>query len=223
MDIPGLEGIPRYDPNPEPEATGTSELGKDAFLSLLTTQLQNQDPTDPVANEDFVAQLAQFSSLEQLVGLQETMDSVYTAIAAMNNSSMSSLLGREVVAVGNGFTLPEKGGIDLNFEANGSYEGAQSSIFDEDGKVVYSGDLPPGGEGEDSFYWDGRDLSGQFMDAGNYTFEITPVSEEGTEIRELIVGEVDEMDYSSGLPQPSVNGVVVGLDAILRLTSGSDS
>ncbi len=140
----------------------------------------------------------------------------------MNNSSMSSLLGRDVVAVGNGVTLPEKGGVDLHFEANGAYDGASLTVFDEDGKVVYSEDLVAGSEGENSVHWNGMDQSGQLADPGNYTFQVDPIGDE-TEIRELIVGEVDEMDYSAGVPQPSVNGVVVGLDAILKLTSGSDS
>ena len=66
--------------------TGAADL-KDAFLTLLTTQLSNQDPTEPVKNEDFVAQLAQFSSLEQLVGMQASLDAVYAGIAAMSTAA----------------------------------------------------------------------------------------------------------------------------------------
>jgi len=215
----GLEGLPRYTANEAPEGVGSQELGKSAFLTLLTTQLRNQDPSSPVKNEDFVAQLAQFSSLEALVGMQESLDAVYAGIASMNNASMSSLLGRVVVAVGDTFTMDEPGGMELQFEASGSYDGASLTVFDEEGRVVSTADLPPGGVGEGSFQWDGLDQSGAELPPGEYRFSLSPVGDEPPEMQELIVGEITEMDYSGGVPLPSMNGVVVELNAILRLTS----
>ena len=78
------------------------ELGKDAFLTLLTVQLQNQDPMDPVKNEDFVAQLAQFSSLEQLQGINEAVSGSADAQAtievqrAIEANTAVSLMGKQV-------------------------------------------------------------------------------------------------------------------------------
>ncbi len=63
---------PETTPAP-PKARETDELGRDAFLTLLVTQLQNQDPTSPMANEEFLAQLAQFSSLEQLQQMNQSL------------------------------------------------------------------------------------------------------------------------------------------------------
>ena len=84
-------------------ASGSSELGKDTFLRLLTTQLQNQDPLNPMANEDFIAQLAQFSSLEQLQGVNTQLEGLAMINTSMNNASMVNLLGQEVVAVSDSF------------------------------------------------------------------------------------------------------------------------
>ena len=68
-------------------APSSDELGKDSFLKLLTTQLQYQDPLNPMENSEFVAQLAQFSSLEQLQGLSDGMESLYLVNMSMNNAS----------------------------------------------------------------------------------------------------------------------------------------
>lgn len=198
------------------------ELGQQTFLNLLTTQLQNQDPMDPIKNEDFIAQLAQFSSLEQLMSIQGSLDAVYTGIAAMNNATMATLLGKDVVALGNAVSYPGEGEVDLHFEAAESFEGGTITIKDESGTVVYSGALDPGTAGENTFTWDGNDLYGQPVPDGVYTFDVSATGSEGGQVAvdELIVGTVTEMDYSSGMPMPSIEGVPIDLGAILRLTTG---
>lgn len=97
MDIPGISNT---DPFSGAASAGTQQLDRGAFMQLLVTQLENQDPLDPVANEQFVAQLAQFSSLEQLEGLNQNI----VAMIALNQSNAllsqltqsSALIGKEV-------------------------------------------------------------------------------------------------------------------------------
>jgi flagellar basal-body rod modification protein FlgD len=68
------------DSNSNTAAVKKTDLGKDAFLQLLVTQLQNQDPTQPQADGEFIAQLAQFSSLEQLTSMQQQLQKIGTAL-----------------------------------------------------------------------------------------------------------------------------------------------
>lgn len=80
-----VNGIAQNAPMPAstpatPAAGGTDTLGQDAFLRLLVTQLQHQDPTKPQENGEFIAQLAQFSSLEQLVEIRKALDQIGTAL-----------------------------------------------------------------------------------------------------------------------------------------------
>lgn len=224
MEIDALAGLPRFDPNGSDFADPADDaLGKDAFLKLLTVQLRNQDPSSPVENEAFIAQLAQFSSLEQLIGLQETMDNVYVGIATMNNSSMTSLLGRDVVATGDGFRMDDSGnGADLHYEVAGPYKAGELtlSVYDDAGSVVYSTPLEAGAEGQHAFSWDGTDFDGQQQGEGDYRFVITASSDDTPAVRTLTVGRIDEMDFSQGTPVPSVDGVAVRLDSILRLGDG---
>ena len=84
-----------------------NELGKDAFLKLLTAQLANQDPLEPVDNQAFIAQLAQFSSLEQLQGVSSRLDSLLLAVGSSNQLGAASLVGKDVTFKTSGFDLEE--------------------------------------------------------------------------------------------------------------------
>lgn len=200
-------------------ASGSDMLGQETFLQLLTTQLQNQDPLNPQSNEEFVAQLAQFSSLEQLVGLNDSVDSLYMATASMNNASMTQLLGREVVAWSDQFHYDGEGNVTIEYEASSDAAAAELTITDESGDVVWSGPMGALEEGEGSYSWDGRDLSGNVVDEGVYTFSITAQDSDGDDIEVLgqLRGEIDGMSYASGAPVPSISGVEIDLGDIIRV------
>ena len=200
-------------------------MDRDTFLNLLTTQLQNQDPLNPMDSEAFVSQLATFSSLEQLMGIQSSLDAVYMGIASMNNASMADLLGTEVLAVGDGVHLDGEGDpIDLQYYAAGDVASATLAVMDEDGHVVYTEEVGALSEGEGTLEWDGTDLDGNPLPEGDYTFSITGTDSDGNDvsIEERIKGKVTEMDYASGTPQPSIEGVVISLADIIRLTTGEE-
>jgi flagellar basal-body rod modification protein FlgD len=217
--IPALASL--YTPPSEPSTAGSTALGQDAFLRLLTTQLQYQDPSNPVKNEDFVAQLAQFSSLEQLTTANAQLEGVYAALAAMNNASMAALVGTDVVARGDGFTYAGEGEQTLHFDAPTDLSNATVTVYDEDGNVVWTGDLGETEAGEGTFTWDGRDASGNQAPPGDYHFSVSGTDAAGNpiEVEEHIVGTITEMDYSTGSPLPSIDGVEVAIADILSLTT----
>ncbi|WLG66814.1 flagellar hook assembly protein FlgD [Pseudomonas brassicacearum] len=151
-------------------ATGKKELGKDAFLQLLVTQLKNQNPLEPQDNGEFVAQLAQFSSLEGITTLNETV----SGIAGNYNSSQalqaSSLVGRSVIAPG------DKAVVDTSKSLNGtvvvpaSVSSVAVKIVDKDGKTVRTIDLGSQNAGNSAFIWDGKNDAGAVVESGTYTF-----------------------------------------------------
>ena len=197
---------------------------RDTFLKLLTTQLQNQDPTSPMDNEQFLAQLAQFSSLEQLMGLQSSMDAVYTGIQAMNNASMANLLGTEVTARGNSVSFNGSDPVELGWEAPAGVDSATMTITDESGNVVRTIDLGPI-DGDGSYTWDGTDADGNPVEEGIYSFSIRATDAEGNEmtVDPRIRGIITGMDYSTGTPQPSLDGRPVSLGDILTLRTADQA
>lgn len=201
-----------------------SMANQDTFLKLLTTQLSNQDPTSPMENEQFLSQLAQFSSLEQLMGLQQSMDAVYTGIQAMNNASMAALLGTEVTVQSDTVAYSGEGDLEVGWRDAGGVTNAKITISDESGRVVHTADL--GAIDADGTYaWDGLDADGNPVPEGSYSVKISGTDAEDNPIDVVTTwtGTVDGMDYSSGLPQPYVNGVPVGLGEIVTLRAGESA
>jgi flagellar basal-body rod modification protein FlgD len=198
---------------------GTSELDKDAFLRLLTTQLQHQDPLNPMENSEFVAQLAQFSSLEQLQGLSAGMESLYMVNMSMNNAALTSLIGKDVVATGNTFHYAGEGEQAVHFSAATSATTASVTITNADGVVVASQDIGAIPGGEASWTWDGKDQNGKVCPAGDYTFtiEAADVNDEAVEVTEQMVGRIDGMDLSSGSPMLTIDGVPIELASVQSL------
>ena len=187
-------------------------LGQDTFLRLLTTQMQNQDPSSPMDNEQFVAQLAQFTSLEQLMGIQSNLENVYMAISAMNNASMANLLGTDVVAVGNGVHVGEEGSMDLHWEAGSDAANASITVLDANGSPVFNAELGSIQAGEGSYTWDGKDETGQRVPEGDYTFVVDAYDKGGNPIgvQELIVGTCCRRVHSKIFCTPGAVQLLVG-------------
>ncbi|MHC8328315.1 flagellar hook assembly protein FlgD [Pseudomonas sp. LB1P83] len=154
-------------------AAGKKALGKDAFLQLLVTQLKNQNPLEPQDNGEFVAQLAQFSSLEGITTLNETV----SGIAGNYNSSQalqaSSLVGRSVVAQTDTAVVDTSKSFNGTAVVPASVDPVTVKITDADGKVVRTIDLGSQKAGNASFIWDGKNDAGVVAKAGTYKFAAT--------------------------------------------------
>ncbi|MHC8338106.1 flagellar hook assembly protein FlgD [Pseudomonas sp. HLT2-19-2] len=151
-------------------ATGKKALGKDAFLQLLVTQLKNQNPLEPQDNGEFVAQLAQFSSLEGIT----TLNTSVSKIAASNSSSQalqaSSLVGRSVIAPGSKAVVDTSKSFGGEVVLPASVAGVTVKITNAEGKLVRTIDQGAQAAGNSSFIWDGKDSAGNALTSGTYSF-----------------------------------------------------
>ncbi len=158
-----------------------NDLGQAAFLELMITQMNNQNPLSPQDNSEFVAQLAQFSSVEGLERLNKT----FTSFMSNNALQASSLVGRSVNVEAEKSTLVKGGIISGSTDLAYSTRDLNISIYDENGSLVHKipvGEVP---RGEMVFRWDGQniEINGELLDweageeaaaaAGEYKFEIT--------------------------------------------------
>ncbi len=157
---------------------GGDELGKNAFLELMVAQFNNQNPLDPTKNEDFIAQLAQFSSLE---GIQNLNASVADMAAAMRSNSTlhaASLVGRSVLAPASQ-TLVEGDGLSGNIVQNQGESDIVVEISDSAGSLVRRMSLGPRPDGDVRFDWDGLTDDGAEVPAGIIGIKAYAMGEEG--------------------------------------------
>lgn len=151
----------------------TNELGQEAFLQLLTTQLQYQDPLNPQEDKEFIAQLAQFSSLEQLRSVNSNLDTIELYQISLNNSNALNLVGKEV-NISDGY-VEHSGDQEhtVNFEIPEGAEAITVTVTDEDGRVIREVDITDVEAGESDFTWLGVDDDGSAVEDGTYTIAVT--------------------------------------------------
>ena len=171
----GLLGITSYEESKLTKGKGTEEMGKQDFLTLFTAQLKNQNPLDPVKNEAFVAQLAQFSQLEALTNMQGSLDSFVKSMSAERVLSGASLIGKRVPAADSAARLDELGTVSASIDLPNGASGVKVQIRGADGLVVR--ELIAGAQtpGTLDFTWDGLDSAGTPAAAGHYKFSATAV------------------------------------------------
>ena len=181
--------------------TRTNTLDKQAFLNLLVTQLKYQDPLNPMENTEFVAQLSQFSSLEQLWNVNETLQNENVLSQSIHNSLMSSLIGKDVKAVGSITSLPEEGQADLSYSI-AEPANVTIAILNETGNLVRTINIGQQEAGYHNTHWDGLDNTGNRVPAGPYTIQLTAVDVNGEAIsaNSIMRGQITGIRFVDGSP-----------------------
>jgi flagellar basal-body rod modification protein FlgD len=157
-------------------------LGKDDFLNLLIAQLQNQDPLNPTEGTEFTAQLAQFSSLEQLGNINDNLENMGRFQASLTNSQAVSYIGKEITARGNAVELRPDSPVACHFELGAEAEIAAISMYDNAGGFINSFETGPLSAGRHTVVWDGTDRNGNRLPDGIYFFEVQAADAENRSV-----------------------------------------
>lgn len=172
-------------------------MGKQDFLTLLVAQLQNQDPLNPDDPTEFTAQLAQFSSLEQLFNLNDSMKNLVTSNANSDKFATLQTIGKDVVYQGSKFEYDGEEPIELGYMLDGNASEVQITI-QKDGATVATLDGTELNEGNHFVTWDGLNTDGDPAGSGSYSIAITAKAKEGESVAAspLLKSEVTGVDLT---------------------------
>jgi flagellar basal-body rod modification protein FlgD len=187
---------------PQNQLQGT----QDEFLKLFMAQMQNQDPLDPSSGSDMVAQLAQFSSVEQQAQTNQQLQDLVAAQASNASASLSSLVGRQCDATATDFTIGAAGGAPppLSLTSTSSMKGASVVITDDNGKEVRRISAPDAKSV--TLTWDGKDASGNPVAPGNYHIAIDGSS---SPVTATWHGRVDAVELTPDGPRLRMGDVLI--------------
>lgn len=188
------------------------------FLTLLTAQLQNQDPLDPLDSNEFVAQLVSFTGVEQAIATNTNLENLIALIKTDQAATAVGYLGTTVEATGDQIIL-------VNEQALFAYtlpENTKSTsvlIVDEAGNTVFAGQGNITA-GKHYIVWDGRDAAGNLKPDGIYKVTVTSfaVDDSILSIPTIIGGRVTRVETIDGETNLTINGISISIDNILSVS-----
>lgn len=195
--------------------------GSDEFLRLFVAQLENQNPLDPQDGAEFVAQLAQFSAVEQAAETNRRLSEILAGQMSVSNASLAGFVGKTGTVAGDQFNVSGKGdgfpaiGVELEQPA----AKLEVVITDAAGKQVKKIELGPQTPGRVSIPWDGKGDGGAPLPPGNYQVAVTATAADGSAAtaHPTLTGLIEAIDFINGAPRLRLGAVSAAPSDILSI------
>jgi flagellar basal-body rod modification protein FlgD len=204
-------------------STSTATLAGNfqTFLTLLTTQLQNQNPLDPLDTNQFTAQLVQFASVEQQLKQNDQLTSLINLEKTASSTQALVFVGQNVAVDGSTATFNGSATWNFNAPANST---ATVTISNSAGQTAYTGDFSVA-SGNSSFVWDGKGNDGAQWPAGDYKMTVTGKDSSGNSvaIATEVQGVVDSVDLTANPALLSIGGKNYTVDQVKRVVKQASS
>ena len=196
-------GVDPYAATNQAFASDDDDLGMDTFVNLLVVQLQNQDPLNPMEDDDFTAQLAQFSSLEQLENISSAVEDVNEGMLRQDMLGAVGFIGKDVLAYGSTISKEDDEISAASYTLEDDVSQMYVNVYDSDGVIVYSEAVSGRQAGTYSFTWDGTDYNGIEQPDGVYSLAISAEDADGEAVyvSTEVSGRVTSVFTENGLPQ----------------------
>jgi flagellar basal-body rod modification protein FlgD len=196
----------------------------DTFLQLLTTQLKNQNPLDPLDTNQFTQQLVQFSSVEQQLKTNSFLESLILSSQTSSTTQAVSFIGKEISA-STTMTNLKDGQASWYYNLPKAADKVFVTIKNSDGSEVYTKEMGGLPSGDGRFDWDGVGSNGEAQKDGAYQIQITAQDKDGNPITATteMVGTVDGVDFSSDQPYLIIGKSHVALSSVNRVVAPGSS
>jgi flagellar basal-body rod modification protein FlgD len=203
----------------QPDAMADLSSNFSTFLTLLTTQLKNQDPTSPMDSNEFTQQLVMYSQVEQQINTNDNLKTLISQGTSNAASMTTSYLGKKV-SVTNGQASLTNSSATWTYNLKTTAATAQLSVTDSTGKTVFTG-TGDTAAGNNTFTWDGKDINGNQLPDGPYKLTVTAADSAGNTVTNTVIstGTVTQIDMTGATPQLIVGNMEVGLGDVATVTN----
>lgn len=209
------------DPSKKVRTTGNPNLDKDAFFKLMLAQMKNQDPTNPMKSHEMAAQLANFSSLEQMQNMNKTLEELKNAQKPSENFQALNLIGKAVAGDSSKVVRgPNDREHDFRFALPMEATEVSVKVRDADGTVVRSYNLKGLKKGDNKLTWNGEDEKGMKAPAGEYQFIAEAKTGDGKKlgIKTDFDGVITGVSYSPEGPVLNVGNQAIRFRDVKKIT-----
>lgn len=200
-------------------SNAVTQLSEDfsQFLTLLTTQLQNQDPLSPMDSTEFTNQLVQFSQVEQQINTNAKLDNLVAMQLASISSVALGYVGMDISYISSEMNYDGSTPIDITYALAEEAVTSKINVYNEDGDLVYSADAPKN-TGMNNFTWSGIKTNGDAAPAGTYTVKIDALNKDGEAIENstVVTGHVDGIETQNGVVYVLVGERAVPISSIVN-------
>ena len=200
--------------------SGTTALASnfETFLTLLTTQMKNQDPLSPLDSNEFTAQLTQMAGVEQQLLTNDLLKNMLSAQNSNALSNAAAYIGKEATAIWSTSRL-EDGKADWSYELGTNAATVSLEVLDARGQVVWRGEAAGKTTGVHDFSWDGKTTGGTVDDGGVYALRVTAKDAAGKAVdsQTLIRGRVTSVEMYDGIPYVTIGKSIMPLENLISL------
>ncbi|MDH7604714.1 MAG: flagellar hook capping FlgD N-terminal domain-containing protein [Melioribacter sp.] len=203
-------------------SSNKSVLGKDDFLKLMIAQLKNQDPLNPMDGTEYAAQLAQFSSLEQITNLnsylKQSIDANYMLTQSINNTMLANLIGKEVKVNSKEIQVNGQENISIGYDLPEGVKSVKVNIYNQYGTLIKSIEAS-NRKGSNKLLWDLTDNNGEKVINGDYKFEViaSDYKDNGVNVTSYVLGLIDGIKYTENGTLLIINGAQYSAGDILEI------
>jgi flagellar basal-body rod modification protein FlgD len=200
--------------NSSDSATQQLTGNMNTFLQLLTTQLQNQDPMNPMDSDQFTQQLVEYSQVEQQINTNTNLQTLISLQQGGAASSAVSYLGK-TVSVTNGNAALTDSAASWNYTLAAPSSETTLTVTNASGQTVYTG-AGSTSAGSNTFDWDGQDNSGNQLPDGVYTLAVSAAASDGSAVQTSVssTGVVSEVNLSGSTPELMIGSMAVPISQV---------
>jgi flagellar basal-body rod modification protein FlgD len=206
-------------PSATSTSTGTSAVNSayNTFITLLTTQLQHQDPLNPTNTDTFTQELIQLSGVEQQLQTNNTLSTMSSDLTTMTQANGLGYVGKTITATGS--TSPiQNGQAQWDYTLNSTAANVTLQVQDSSGNTVYSTSGNPA-SGQHAFSWNGQSTGGATASSGDYNLVVTAVDGSGNQVSTStsMIGQVTGVDTSTGTTELKVGDISVPVTNVTQI------